>query len=90
MLLHQNIPICQHVFGFDSPETVQSLNYLGETYFEQGKYEQAEPLFQQTLVIHEHLFEEEHARTATSINNLAVLAYYQGKFEQAAPLNHEL
>ena len=86
LLLHQSIPICQHVFGFDSPETVQSLNYLGETYFEQGKYEQAEPLFQQTLVIHEHLFGEKHARTATSINNLAVLAYYQGKFEQAAPL----
>ncbi len=86
LLLQQSIPICQQVWGCESPQTVQSLNYLGETYHEQGKYEQAEPLFQQALVIHEHLFGEKHPRTATSINNLAVLAYYQGKYEQAEPL----
>ncbi|MGO8947720.1 MAG: FxSxx-COOH system tetratricopeptide repeat protein [Ktedonobacterales bacterium] len=86
LLLQQSIPICQQMWGFESPQTVQSLNYLGETYFEQGKYELAEPLLQQALVIHEHLFGSEHPRTATSINNLAVLAYYQGKYEQAEPL----
>ncbi len=86
LLLQQSIPICQQVLGFESPQTVQSLNYLGETYHEQGKYEQAEPLFQQALAIHEHLFGAEHPRTATSINNLAVLSYYQGKYEQAEPL----
>jgi tetratricopeptide (TPR) repeat protein len=86
LLLQQSIPICQQVWGIESPQTVQSLNYLGETYHEQGKYEQAEPLFQQALVIHEHLFGSEHPRTATSINNLAVLSYYQGKYDQAEPL----
>jgi tetratricopeptide (TPR) repeat protein/DNA-binding XRE family transcriptional regulator len=86
LLLQQSIPICRQVWGFESPQTVQSLNYLGETYFEQGMYEQAEPVLQQTLDIHQHLFGEKHPRTATSINNLAVLAYYQGKYEQAEPL----
>ena len=74
------------MLGFESPQTVQSLNYLGETYHEQGKYEQAEPLLHQAMVIHEHLFGLEHPRTATSINNLAVLSFYQGKYEQAEPL----
>jgi tetratricopeptide (TPR) repeat protein/DNA-binding XRE family transcriptional regulator len=86
LLLRQSIHICRQVFGFESPQTVQSLNYLAETYHDQGKYEQAEPLIQQALVIHEHLFGSEHPRTATSLNDLAVLAFYQGKYEQAEPL----
>jgi tetratricopeptide (TPR) repeat protein/DNA-binding XRE family transcriptional regulator len=85
-LLQQSIPICQQVLGFESSQTVQSLNYLAETYYEQGKYEQAEPLFQQALAIHEQLFGSEHPRTASSANNLAVLYRTQGKYEQAEPL----
>ncbi len=86
LLLRQSIPICEQVWGLNSPQTVQSVNYLGETYHEQGKYEQAEPLLQQALAIHQRLFGPEHPRTATSVNNLAVLAFYQGKYEQAEPL----
>ena len=85
-LLQQSIPICQQVLGFESSQTVQSLNYLAETYYEQGKYEQAEPLFQQALAIHEQLFGSEHPSTASSVNNLAVLYRTQGKYEQAEPL----
>ncbi|HEV2580301.1 MAG TPA: tetratricopeptide repeat protein [Ktedonobacteraceae bacterium] len=85
-LLQQSIPICQQVLGFENSQTVQSLNYLAETYYEQGKYEQAEPLFQQALAINEQLFGSEHSHTASSVNNLAVLYRTQGKYEQAEPL----
>ncbi len=52
---------------------------------EQGKYEQAEPLYQRALSIRErHL--GEHPDTANSLSDLAVLYRQQGKYEQAEML----
>jgi tetratricopeptide (TPR) repeat protein len=52
----------------------------------QGKYEQAEPLYQRALAIKERVLGKEHPSTATGLNNLALLYYNQGKYEQAEPL----
>ena len=63
-----------------------SLNNLAALYAKQGKYEQAEPLFQRALAIRERVLGAEHPDTASSLNNLAILYRNQGKYEQAEPL----
>jgi tetratricopeptide (TPR) repeat protein len=64
----------------------RTLNNLAALYYAQGKYEQAEPLYQRALTIWEKQLGPEHSDTATSLNNLAELYRTQGKYEQAEPL----
>jgi tetratricopeptide (TPR) repeat protein len=52
----------------------------------QGKYTEAEPLFQRTLQIGEQQFGSEHTLVATALNGLALLCYHQGKYIEAEPL----
>jgi tetratricopeptide (TPR) repeat protein len=63
-----------------------SLNNLAELYQAQGKYSQAEPLYQRSLAIVERAVGPEHPNVATSLNNLARLYQAQGKYSQAEPL----
>ena len=55
-------------------------------YYEQGKYEQAQPLLQRALAIREQQLGPDHPDTAQSLNSLAVLYYEQGKYELCEPL----
>ncbi len=70
----------------DHPSTASSLNDLAFFYHKQGKYEQAEPLYQRALAIYERVLGVEHPDTASSLGNLALLYYSQRKYEQAEPL----
>ena len=63
-----------------------SLNNLAALYQAQGKYGEAEPLYQRALAIWEKALGPEHPDVATSLNNLAGLYYAQGKYEEAEPL----
>jgi tetratricopeptide (TPR) repeat protein len=63
-----------------------ALNNLALLYQAQGKYEQAEPLYQRALAIREQQLGPQHPDTAGSLNNLAGLYDAQGKYEQAEPL----
>ena len=53
---------------------------------DQGKYEEAEPLYQRALTIREKALGPEHPDTASTLNNLALLYNNQGKYEEAEPL----
>ncbi|MEO0415519.1 MAG: tetratricopeptide repeat protein, partial [Verrucomicrobiota bacterium] len=55
-------------------------------YNNQGKYEEAEPLYKRALAIREKQLGADHPDTATSLNNLAVLYYEQGKYKEVEPL----
>ncbi len=57
----------------EHPDTATSLNNLALLYDSQGKYEQAEPLYQRALHIREQVLGPEHPDTAQSLNNLAAL-----------------
>ncbi|HLG77550.1 MAG TPA: tetratricopeptide repeat protein, partial [Ktedonobacteraceae bacterium] len=59
---------------------------LAALYYQQGKYEEAEPLYLRALAICEQVLGSEHPDTAMSLNNLAALYYHQGKYEQAVSL----
>ena len=55
-------------------------------YDNQGKYSDAEPLYQRALVIKEKALGPDHPDTALSLNNLASLYDNQGKYSDAEPL----
>ncbi|ESA37998.1 kinesin light chain 1, partial [Leptolyngbya sp. Heron Island J] len=53
---------------------------------EQGRYEEAEPLYQRSLGIREEQLGPQHPDVVTSLNNLAGLYQEQGRYEEAEPL----
>src|SRR5262249_25411499 len=72
--------------GPSHPDVAQSLNNLAMPYDAQGRYAEAEPLFQQDLAISEKALGPEHPDVATSLNNLAALYQAQGRYGMAEPL----
>ncbi|MFL5590081.1 MAG: tetratricopeptide repeat-containing protein, partial [Ktedonobacteraceae bacterium] len=52
----------------------------------QGKYPQAEPLYQQALAIREKALGPEHPDVASTLSSLATNYSSQGKYPQAEPL----
>ena len=67
-------------------QLVESLHSLAELYKAQGRYAEAEPLYQRALGIREKVLGPEHPAVATILNNLAELYRTQGRYAQAEPL----
>ncbi len=63
------------MLGPDHPDVARSLNNLADLYERQGRYAEAEPLFERALAIRERAVGPDHPDTATSTNNLA--SFYQ-------------
>jgi tetratricopeptide (TPR) repeat protein len=55
--------ICEQHLGAEHPDTAKSLNNLALLYWDQGKYEQAKPLFQRALSLREQPETEKTRRT---------------------------
>ena len=53
----------RRVLGAEHPDTLSSMNYLGTVYWAQGKYAQAEKMFNQTLEIRRRVLGPEHPDT---------------------------
>ena len=63
-----------------------SLNNLAFLYRNQGKYTEAELLYQDALATLEQVLGSQHQDGAGSLNNLAHLYQAQGKYTQAEEL----
>ncbi len=63
-----------------------ALNELALVYSVQGRYAEAEPLYQRSLEIREKTLGEDHHDVAESLHNLAWLCSAQGCYEEAEPL----
>ncbi len=72
--------------GPEHPDMADPLNNLAIIYFEQGRYAEAEPLYQRALRIREQRLGPEHPRVAYPLNNLANLYKEQGRYAEAEPL----
>jgi tetratricopeptide (TPR) repeat protein len=55
-------------------------------YDSQGRYEEAEPLYQQALALMQELLGDRHPYVAQSLNNLAALRYNQNRYDEAEAL----
>ncbi len=81
--LHEQLHQCDRI---TNPDVVQSLNKLALVCYSQGRYAEAEPLYQQALELRQRLLGEEHPAVAHSLNNLANLYKSQGRYAEAEPL----
>ena len=76
----------QELLGDRHPDVATSLNNLAALYRSQGRYAEAEPLYQQSLLLRQELLGDRHPSVATSLNNLALLYNSQGRYAEAEPL----
>jgi CHAT domain-containing protein/Tfp pilus assembly protein PilF len=60
--------------------------WLSSRYDEQGRYAEAEPLYQRALAIKEKALGSDHPTVATALNDLAELYDEQGRYAEAEPL----
>ena len=72
--------------GARPPRCRPSLNNLADLYHTQGRYAEAEPLYQRALAIREQALGPDHPDVALSLNNLAALYRAQGRYAEAEPL----
>jgi tetratricopeptide (TPR) repeat protein len=62
------------------------LNNLAALYTAQGKYEQAELLFQRALTLREQHFGQHHPEIAQTLHDLAIFYQKQGNLSEAIAL----
>jgi tetratricopeptide (TPR) repeat protein len=62
------------------------LNGLANLYRDQGKYEQAQSLYQRAFTIRQHRLGPEHPNTAESLHDMACFYHVQGQTAEALSL----
>ncbi|MCH8267055.1 MAG: tetratricopeptide repeat protein [Acidobacteria bacterium] len=73
-------------FGPEDPRLATSLNNLAVVFRAQGKYEEAEPLYQRSLAIDEKALGPEHPKVATTLENYADLLRKTGRENEASSM----
>ncbi|MBV9688647.1 MAG: tetratricopeptide repeat protein [Ktedonobacteraceae bacterium] len=69
------------MLGAEHPSTASTLHELARLYQTQGKYEQAEPLYQRALRICEQVLGAEHPSTRITLKNYTILLQTMGRNE---------
>ncbi len=69
--MQRALAIVEKALGAEHPNVATGLNNLALLYYAQGKYAQAEPLYQRALTIDEKALGPEHAHVATMLENYA-------------------
>ena len=72
--------------AFDDVRLATSLNNLALLYKAQGRYAEAEPLYQRSLAIREKALGPEHPAVATSLENYADLLRKTGRVSEATEM----
>jgi tetratricopeptide (TPR) repeat protein len=80
------LAINEKALGPDHPNTATTLNNLALLYNSQGRYAEAEPLYQQALELSRELLGDRHPDVAGSLFNLGALRYNQGRYPEALDL----
>ncbi len=79
---YQKAVALQTELGLEA-DLATSLNNLAYLYYFQGRYSEAEPLFQQALEMNKQVLGESHPDVANSLNNLASFYESQGRYNEA-------
>jgi tetratricopeptide (TPR) repeat protein len=79
----------KQLFGDEHREVARSLDKVGLSLYQQGKYTQAEELHRQALAMRRKLLGDAHPDVADSLNDLALTLLQQGKYAQAEVLLRE-
>ncbi len=73
----------EKALGPEHPDVATSLNNLAELYRAQGKYTEAEPLYQRSLAITEKALGPEHPHVAATLENYAALLRQTARANEA-------
>jgi len=84
--LQRALRIYEQILGPEHPNTATTLSSLATLYLEQGKYEQAEPLYQRALRIKEQVLGPEHPSTDITVQSYAYLLRLMKREREAALL----
>jgi tetratricopeptide (TPR) repeat protein len=84
--LKDRLPALERELGPEHPEVAECLDYLAEQLLRDGRYAEAEPLFQRALKIREKVLGPDHLDVANSLSNLSRLYLRQGRDGEGVPL----
>jgi len=79
-LIHLHTPIVNQT------REIAVLTALAVASCDQGRYEEAEPLYQQALALSRELLGKRHPDVASSLFHLGALRYNQGRYPEALDL----
>ena len=77
---------CERTLGPDHPDTLISVSKLGTLYRDQGRNDEAEPLYVRALEARERTLGPDHPDTLISVSNLGGLYSDQRRYAEAEPL----
>jgi tetratricopeptide (TPR) repeat protein len=89
MLRELDLAFRRRVLGPEHPYTLNSMDHLAATFYEQGDLEGTRKLEEGALEIRRRVLGPEHSDTLTSINNLASTLSAQGDIAAARKLHEE-
>jgi serine/threonine protein kinase len=79
------------VLGADHPDTLASVEGMGDVQYGLGNFADAESSFRRALVARRHILGEDAAETLVSMNSLGLALLGEGKLDDAEPyLSHAL
>jgi tetratricopeptide (TPR) repeat protein len=73
-------------FGAADTRLATSLRELGDVYFAQRKYDEAEPLFRRVVTVYETAQGSDHVDVAMALESLAMVVRVQRRYAEAVPL----
>jgi len=76
----------RHVLGEENPDTLSSINSLGNLLLAEGKSKEAEPYLREALEKKRHVLGDEHPDTLISAISMGSLLVAQGKHAEAVKL----
>ena len=76
----------EEAYGPAHPSTLATVYNLAILLREQGKYDEAEPLYRRALAGKEEALGPAHPDTLGTVEGLAILLKQQGKYDEAEPL----
>src|SRR5579885_1792548 len=62
------------------------LDRLAEVYFEQGRYDESEPLYRRALEVRENQLDPQHEDIVQSLNNLSAVYFFLEQYDKAEPI----
>ena len=75
--------IRRSALGADHPDTLASVAALAVLRGQQGKYDEAKPLFEEAIEKRRRTLGNDHPDTLTSIFTMGTLLFFQGKYDEA-------
>ena len=85
-LLMGKIEKHEKLFEKEQLRTTNSLNFLAEKLYDQGRYAETDSLYRRMIESHEKLLRRINLDLANSLSNLAEMLHDQGKYTEAESL----